>query len=305
MDTIGFLAATVHSLSHYALHQADDVTGIIQVEVLDYITVVLSGVAALTGVIGVVFLRKQTENLRLPSFRGLSSDERDILKAMRDTGTYVVSSFNTGELMPFIVHQAEIDEHGFVSPAGLVVSRHYYEPCLRLKDRGIARKPESNINKNVEYELTPKGVRFLKKLGEKLDNHNNHGRFRDRVEIERERRIKPNTLHGTAHDCIGGEALGSDPGTLRIAMVIEYPLIGRTNDRICDVILPKSVKHVQVGDYIYLRFNQVPLFLDNRDWFQVVVTKVKENDDHKIFVCGNDIAWSADASFQSTGQSET
>ena len=274
-------------------------------EVLGWITVVLSGVAALTGVIGVIFLWKQTENLRLPSFRSLGSDERDLLKAMRETGTYIVSSFNTGELIPFIVHQAEIDEHGFVDPAGLVVSRHYYEPCLRLRDRGIVRKPESNINTKVEYELTPKGVRFLKKRGKKLDKHSNHGKFRDRVEIERQRRMKPNTVYGTAHDCIGGEPLGNDSGTSWIAMVIEYPPIGRKNDRICDVILPKRVKHVQVGDHIYLRFKQVPLFLDNRDWFQVVVTQVKEDGDHKIFVCGEDIVWTADASSQSTGQTET
>ena len=290
-------------LSHFAFHQADDVMGITQLGVLDYITVILSGVAALTGVIGVAFLWKQTEHLRLPSFRGLSSDERDILKAMRDTGTYVVSSFNPGVVMPFILHKAEVDEHGFVSPAGLVVSKHYYEACLRLKDRGIVRKPESNINANVEYELTPKGVHFLDKRGKKLDKHSNHGRFRDWVEIERERRKKPNTLHGTAHDCIGGDALGSEPGTLRVAMITEYPTSSRTSDRICDVILPKSVKHVQVGDYIYLQFDQAPLFLDTRDWFQVVVTQIKESDDHKIFVCGDDIAWSADASFQSTGQS--
>ncbi len=224
---------------------------------------------------------------------------------MRETGTYIVSSFNTGELMPFIVHQAEIDEHGFVHPAGLVVSRHYYEPCLRLRDRGIVRKPESNINTEVEYEPTPNGVRFLNKRGKKLDKHSNHGKFRDRVEIERQRRMKPYTVYGTAHDCIGGEPLGNDSGTSWVAMVIEYPPIGRKNDRICDVILPKRVKHVQAGDHIYLRFNQVPLFLDNRDWFQVVVTQVKEDGDHKIFVCGEDIVWTADASSQSTGQTET
>ena len=274
-------------------------------EVLDCITIVLSGVAALTGVIGVILLWKQTENLRLPSFRSLGSDERDLLKAMRETGTYIISSFNTGELMPFIVHQAEIDEHGFVDPAGLVVSRHYYEPCLRLRDRGIVRKPESNINTKVEYELTPKGVRFLNKRRKKLDKHSNHGKFRDRVEIERQRRMKPNTVYGTAHDCIGGEPLGNDSETSSVAMVIEYPPNGRKNDRICDVILPKRVKHVQVGDHIYLRFNQVPLFLNNRDWFQVVVTQVKEDGDHKIFVCGEDIVWTADASSQSTGQTET
>ena len=272
--------------------------------VMDYITVVLSGVAALTGVIGIVFGWKQTENIRLPSFRSLGSDERDLLKAMRETGTYIISSFNTGELMPFIVHQAEIDEHGLVDPAGLMVSRHYYEPCLRLRDRGIVRKPESNINTNVEYELTPKGVRFLNKRGKKLDKHSNHGRFRDRVEIERQRRMKPNTVYGTAHDCIGCEPLGNASGKSWVAMVTEYPPIGRKSDRICDVILPKYVKHVQVGDYIYLRFNQVPLFLDNRDWFQVVVTQVKEDGDHKIFVCGEDIVWTADASCQSTEQLE-
>ena len=259
----------------------------------DYVTVFLSGVAALTGIIGLVFLWKQTENLRLPSFRSLGSDERDLLKAMRETGTYIVSSFNTGELVPFIVHQAEIDEHGFVDPAGLVVSRHYYEPCLRLRDREIVRKPESNINTNVEYELTPKGVRFLNKRGKKLDKHSNHGKFRDRVEIERQRRMKPNTVHGTAHNCIGGEPLGDDSGTSCVATAIEYPLIGRENHRICDVILPKRVTHVQVGDHIYLRFYQVPLFLDTRDWFQVVVTQVKEDGDHKIFVCGEDIVWTA------------
>ena len=270
-------------------------------EVLNYITVALSGVAALTGIIGVVFLWKQTENLRLPAYNSLDSDERDLLKAMRETGTYIVSSFNPGELMPFIVHQAEIDEHGLVDPAGLIVSRHYYEPCLRLRDRGIVRKPESNINTNIEYELTPKGVRLLNKRGKKLDKHSNHGKFRDRVEIERQRRMKPQTVYGTAHDCIGGEPLGNTSSKSWVATVIEYPTIGRKSDRICDVILPKYVKHIQVGNHIYLRFNRAPLFLDNRDWFQVVVTDVKEDGDHKVFVCGEDTMWTANASSQSTG----
>ena len=274
-------------------------------EVVDYITVVLSGVAALAGVIGVIFLWKQTENLRLPSFKSLSSDERDLLKAMRETGTYIVASFNTGEVVTFIVHQDKIDDDGLVGTAGLMVSPHYYEPCLRLKDRGIVRKPESNINANVEYELTPKGVRLLHKHGKKLDKHSNHGRFRDRVEIERQRRTKPNTVYGTAHDCIGGEPLGNDSGTSCVAMVIEHPPIGRKNDKICDVVLPKRVKHVRVGDHIYLRFNRAPLFLDNRDWFQVVVTQVKEDGDHKVFFCGEDIMWTADASSQSKGRTKT
>ncbi len=273
-------------------------------EGLDYITVALSGVAALTGIIGVVFLWKQTERLRLPAYSSLDSDERDLLKAMRETGTYIVSSFNTGELMPFIVHQAEIDEHGFVDPAGLVVSRHYYEPCLRLRDRGIVRKPESNINTNVEHELTPKGIRFLNKRGKKLDKHSNCGRFRDQVEIERQRRMEPNTVYGTAHDCIGCEPLGNTSGKSCVAMVTEYPRIGRKSDRICDVILPKYVDHVHVGDYIYLRFNQVPIFLDNRDWLQVVVTQVKEEGDYKIFVCGEDLAWAADVRSRPSEQLE-
>ena len=273
-------------------------------EVLDYITAALSGVAALTGIIGVVFLWKQTENLRLPAYSSLDSDEHDLLKAMREAGKYIISSFNIGELMPFIVHQAEIDDHGSVGSAGLMVSRHYYEPCLRLRDRGIVRKPESNINMNIEYELTPKGIQFLNKHGTKLDKHSHHGRFRDRVEIERQRRIKPHRLYGTAHDCIGGEPLGNTSGKSWVATVIEYPPIGSKSDRICEVILPEYVKHVQVGDLIYLRFDQAPLFLDNHDWFSVVVTQVREDGDHKIFVCGEDSMWTADASSQSTGQTQ-
>ena len=178
-------------------------------EALDYATVALSGVAALTGVIGIVFAWKQSEHLRLPSYRSLDSDERDLLKAMRETGTFIVASFNAGELMSFIVHQAKIDAYGFVTSAGLMVSRHYYEACLRLKDRGIVRKPESNINTKVEYELTPRGVRFLGKRGRKLDKHSNCGRFHDEVAREERRRSKPNTLYGRAHDCIGGEPLGT------------------------------------------------------------------------------------------------
>ena len=161
---------------------------------MEFLTMALSGVAALTGVISVVFAWKQTEHLRLPAFRSLDSDERDILKAMRETGTYIVASFDRGELMPFIVHQATIDEYGFVTPAGLKVSRHYYEPSLRLKDRGIIRKPESNINTDVEYELTPRGVRLLSKCGRKLDNNSNDGRFRDEVAREERRRSRPNTI---------------------------------------------------------------------------------------------------------------
>ena len=273
-------------------------------EVWDYITVLLSGVAALTGVVGVVFLWKQTEHLRLPAYNSLGSEERDILKAMRDTGTYIVSSFNTGELMPFIVHQAKIDNHGFVDPAGLTVSQHYYEPCLRLRDRGILRKPESNINTDVEYELTPKGVSFLKERRKKLYQHSNRDRFRDRVEIEKQRRRRPHTVNGTAHDCIGGEPLGNTSEKSCIATIIEYPHIGRKSDRICDVILPSYIKHVQVGDHIYLRFNRTPLFLDSHDWFQVVVTQVREDGDHKTFICGEDNVWTADASREPTAQLE-
>ena len=88
------------------------------------------------------------------------------------------------------------------------------------------------------------------------------------------------------------------------AMVIEYPLIGRKSDRICDVILPKHVSHVGVGDDIYLRFNQEPLFLENHDWLQVIVTQIKEDGDHKIFVCGEDVAWTADALGRPAGQLE-
>ena len=271
-------------------------------EVLDYITVALSGIAALTGIIGVMFHWKQTENLRLPTYSSLDSHERDILKAMHETGTNIVSSFNTGELIPFIVHQAQIDRYGFVHPGGLTVSRHYYEPCLRLRERGFIRKPESNINTNIEYELTPKGVRFLNKHGKKLDKHSNHGRFRDRVEIERQRRMKSNVIYGTAHECIGGEPLGNGSGRSSVAMIIEYPTVDRKSDRVCDVILPKHVQHLQVGDHVYLRFNQAPLFLDTHDWFQVIITQIKEDEDHNIFVCGEDIEWTIDASYQSTKQ---
>ena len=274
-------------------------------DILAYIIAAFSGVAALTGIIGVVFLWKQTENLRLPSYRSLDSDERDLLKAMQETGTYIVTSFNPGELMPFILHKAKIDDYGLVHPAGLMVSQHYYEPCLRLRDRGIVRKPESNINTNVEYELTPKGVRFLSKRGKKLDKHSNHGKFRDQVEIEKQRRMKPNTIYGTAHDCIGCEPLGNTSGESWLAMITEYPLVDRKSDKICDVKLPSHVNHVMVGDYVYLRFNQAPLFLDYHDWFQVIVTQIKEVDGtHKVFVCGEDIAWAADTTAATPDQYE-
>ena len=264
-------------------------------EVLGYITVALSGVAALTGVIGVVFAWKHSEHLRLPAYRSLDSDERDLLKAMRETGTFVVASFNAGELMPFIVHRAKIDTDGLAHPAGLMVSHHYYESCLRLNDRGIVRKPASNINKDVEYELTPKGVRLLSRRGKKLDKHSNHERFKDEVGIEEQHRIRSNTIYGTAYDCLGGEPLGNNSGASWLAQVIEYPLIGRKSDRICDVILPKHVNHVKMGDNIYLRLNGVPLFLDNRDWLQVTVTQINEDGDHKIFLCGEDSSWTADS----------
>lgn len=273
-------------------------------EVLDYVTVALSGVAALTGVIGVLFLWKQTEHLRLPAYRSLDSRERDLLKAMHETGTYIVAGFNIGELMPFIVHQAKIGGPWIVDSAGLMVSPHYYEPCLRLKERGIVRKPESNININVEYELTPKGVRLLSKHGRKLDKYSNQSRFRDEVEIEKRRRARPNVVYGSAHDCIGCKPLGSTSETSWGARFTEFPPSVRESDRICDVILPKHVDNVQVGEYIYLRFDQAPLFLDNRDWLQVIVTQIKEKGDHKIFTCGEDFEWAADTSGKPTEQLE-
>ena len=262
---------------------------------MEILTVALSGVAAVTGIIGIVFAWKQSEHLRLPAYRHLSSDERDLLKAMHETGTFIVPAFNTAELMPFIVHRADIDPYGVVNSSGLEVSGHYYEACLRLKDRGIVRKPESNINTNVEYELTPKGRRLLCKLLKILCKHSNHGRFRDQVAFEKQRRSKPNTIHATAHDCIGSDPLGSTSETECTATVIEYPLISRTSNRICDVILPNHVDHLQVGDELYLRFHSTPLFLANDDWLQVTVTKIKEDGGHRIFICGEDVAWTADS----------
>ena len=269
-------------------------------EVLDYVTVVLSGVAALTGVIGVLFLWKQTEHLRLPTYRSLDSSERDLLKAMRETGTFIIAAFNIGELIPFILHQAKIDEHGLVLSGGLTVSPHYYEPCLRLRERGIVRKPESNINTNIEYELTPKGVSFLSKHARQLDKHDNQDRFRDVVAIERKRRSRPNVVYGSAHECMGCKPLGSTTEPSWGARITEFPPSIRERDKICDVILPKHVNSVQVGDYIYLRFNQAPLFLDNHDWLQVIVTQIKEKGDHKIFTCGEDFGWAADTSGKPT-----
>ena len=266
-------------------------------DVTDCLTIAFSGIAAVAAVIGLWFLWKQSEHQRLPSFRSLDSDERDLLKAMHETKTYVVPSFNAGEIMPFIVHRATVDSYGLVQAAGLSVSPHYYEACLRLRDRGVLRKPESNIHADAEYELTPKGVRFLSKRSRRLDKHDNHGRFKDEVAIEEERRRKPNRIFGTAHASLGSTPLGS-----AIATVIEYPLISRRSGRLCDVVLPRGVTNVRIGDEVYLQLNREPLFLDNEEWLPVTVTQIREAGDARIFSCGRDVEWTANATDPDAGQ---
>ena len=135
----------------------------------------------------------------------------------------------------------------------------------------------------------------MSQRGKKLDKHSSHGRFKVEVGIEEQHRTKPNTLYGKAYDCIGGEPLGNTSEASWLAQVIEYPLIGRESNRICDVILPKHVSHVQKGDKIYLRFSADPLFLDNRDWLPVTVTQIDEAGDDKIFLCGEDSPSASDS----------
>ena len=255
---------------------------------MEYIALIFSGVAAAAAVAGLIFLWKQTAHLRLPSFRALSTEERDLLKAMRETSVYFVASFDTAELVPFIVNEARADEHRLVIPAGLVVSGHYYQPCQQLVERGLIRKPESRANANVEYELTPKGGRVLKKYGKQLDKHSHEHRFRDKVAYENERRRRPNTVDGSVYEYIGGEPLGNTPDTHWIATIVEYPTLSRQPDRICDVLLPLRVDHVKVGDLLYIKLDTEPLFLPKRNLFAVTVTNIVDHDSYKILICGED-----------------
>ncbi len=133
--------------------------------------------------------------------------------------------------------------------------------------------------------MTLRGKRFLEKHEKKLNRHDYGGKFIDRVSREREQREKSNTLYDTAHDCIGGEPLGSTSETLREVAITEYPFKTRQDDKHCNVRIPKSVSHVQAGDTLYLRLNNTPLFLGKMDWLPVEVTKIVEEDSRNLYIC--------------------
>ena len=166
-----------------------------------------------------VWPRIKAWHKRTTLYRHLSAYDRDILKALHDSETTLISPRYDDGRLPSI--QARLD-HVLDTPVAcrLIVSHHYNKSLGRLKGndflkvdgRWIYERPNPRPINTVSYELTKFGREFIRKytIGSNrrerfirnhirgLNKHNYIGRYRDDVGKDKRGEL-PTFLQGNAN----------------------------------------------------------------------------------------------------------